>query len=200
MQPAASIPSTCPTGPAKVGEDDYGGEKLVDSAGNLRGYFTPTTSGDLSYSAMGYYTTGTNPGDHFGEIAFGVATPVAAVPITGTASYGVALSGSMGFGDGEMSFDFAKGTLSGYFNMYASGPYDNIDLGHFDFTNAVSAVGSGTFSGQLVNADLGTGSFEGLFTGPHAEELMGRYQMPLRNPDTGTLEPTFGVFVGKAAQ
>lgn len=184
------------TGPLQLAEDDLGGEKLIDSNRNVRGWFTPWMN--LTYTGIGYYTTSSEDGDRFGEIVFGTSTPAASVPVTGTASYGIGFVGSASYGDGEMDFDFAKGTLSGHFDAYASGPYDSIDLGHYDFSNTVSAVGSGRFSGQLVNADLGAGSFEGSFTGPHAEELMGRYQMPVLDPNTGATVQDFGVFAGKS--
>lgn len=183
------------TGSAYLSIPDGWQGDLIGPDGNVKGAMEVLYwSANAQYTALAAYRDAANTAGGF--LAFGVPTPQDAVPATGTASYGVTLYGSVGMGDGLMSFDFAKGDLSGYFDLWQSGPYDNIPMGHFDFASTVSAVGSGRFSGQLVNADLGNGLFEGSFTGPHGEELMGRFQAPVVDPYTGTKQIDFGVFAG----
>lgn len=102
-------------------------------------------------------------------------------------------------GTASLQFDFGAGTLAGSFSPYtfnASGT--QIGLGTYSFVNTVFSTGSTTFSGQLQHggtSDLG--AFNGLFTGPAAQELMAKWTAPYLNPDTSQWKEMFGVWVGK---
>ena len=139
-----------------------------------------------------------------GAFAFGTATLQAAVPTTGSATYdaivsGVALdSGSTVGGTASLQFDFGLGTLSGAFNPVIQTGGTPTSLGQYNFVNTVWGVGSPTFSGSLQhNAVSGLGSFNGLFTGPAAQELMARWKAPYVNPGTNASFEIFGVWVGR---
>jgi hypothetical protein len=158
---------------------------------------------NLSYTSFAEYST---KAGQFGELAFGQATPASAIPVNGTATYSAFaagyLSGSQGMairGDVSLHFDFGAGTLSGSFDPYI---YDllagNTPLGHYDFVNTVYGVGSATFSGELASSGVAEhGTFNGLFTGPAAQELMARWTAPRFDPQTNTTSEMFGVWVGK---
>lgn len=156
---------------------------------------------NLTYTSFADY--GTTSG-HFGAVAFGQATPASAVPVTGSATYNAFAAGhtDLGFairGDVTMQFNFGAGTLSGSFDPYI---YDllagHTPLGHYDFVNTVFGAGRPTFSGNLSRSGIAEqGTFNGMFTGPSAEELMARWTAPLPNPTTNTNSQMFGVWVGK---
>jgi len=136
-------------------------------------------------------------------MAFGIPTAAAAVPVTGTASYSAKLAGdAKGYvvaGTGSFSFDFSAGKLSGHLDpLLYDGWGTEFTAGKFDFVNTVYSKGSTAFSGQLSNSFFATrGSFDGRFTGPAAEELMGRWQAPFTDPYTLDEGKMFGIFVGK---
>jgi hypothetical protein len=203
------LPSTEPAGFAAT--DDYGDAwagKLVDSSGQIQSnyFFVLKPSGlDLTYT-----TIARNSGDSgvpFGWLAFGVPTPAGSVPVTGTATYVAQLRGeetaTNGYqidGTGSFVFDFGAAKLSGHLDPVA---YDGwglaTELGQYDFVNTIYAAGSTSFSGQLSASGVnGLGSFNGLFSGPNAQELFGRWQLPFLDPYVPTTTLTgFGVFVGK---
>lgn len=138
------------------------------------------------------------------DIAYGIPTPASGVPATGTASYAAELRGSgAGYsigGTGNLSFDFAAGTLAGFLHPIANDPagWGPYDLGQYDFVNTVYSTGSTSFSGALSRAGFANGSFSGSFTGPNAQELMGKWAFPFLD----IYEPTVtvnaaGVMIGK---
>ena len=137
-------------------------------------------------------------------VAYGLATPLSGVPVTGSASYLADLVGDGGGyvlgGTGRLDFDFAAGSLAGFFDAIAKDPMDGADahvLGRYDFTETVFSGGQ-NFSGSLSHAGTADGSFSGLFTGPHAQELMGQWELPFTDPAaSGTTLTGTGVFVGK---
>ena len=143
-----------------------------------------------------------------GIFAYGIPTAAGDVPTIGTAGYTAEIIGSLGpntyppngvEGQANLLFDFAGGTLSGSMHPRIVDSFDGIfvDFGQFDFKNTVYSSGSATFSGQFVAPGLpnASSSFNGLFTGPHAAELMAQFQTPyLLNGDQGTIS---GVWVGK---
>ena len=194
----------------QTGERYWNGQ-LRDPAGGLQpvflNVFRPGPQNwdfaNLTYTTFAEY----GASDRLGNLAFGQATPVGAVPVAGTATYeafaaGYAEGGAGLFairGDVQLQFNFAAGTLSGAFNPYI---YDllsgNTPLGHYDFVNTLFGVGSTTFSGELSRTGVAQhGTFDGLFTGPNAQELMARWTAPLPDPSTGTTSQMFGVWVGK---
>ena len=140
-----------------------------------------------------------------GFFAFGTATLAGSVPTTGSATFdaivrGLTLdTGNFVGGTATLQFDFGSGTLAGNLNPYTfnlSG--GQVSLGTYSFVNTVFGVGNTSFSGQLQHggtANLGT--FDGMFTGPLAQELMARWAAPYQNPDTDNWSEIFGVLVGR---
>ncbi|MEO7364956.1 MAG: hypothetical protein ABIW03_01395 [Sphingomicrobium sp.] len=159
----------------------------------------------LTYTTIaGYDTSGMSP-EPFGWVAFGTATPAGAVPVTGSATYGAIVRGSSIdnnyyiTGTATMQFDFGAGTLAGHLDpMLNDLGGGSLGLGRYDFLSTVFGVGSTSFSGQLQNPSVtGNGTFDGIFTGPGAQELMARWQAPYVNPVTHQTSTMFGVWVGK---
>jgi hypothetical protein len=75
---------------------------------------------------------------------------------------------------------------------------DATSLGTYTFVNTVFSPGSTNFSGGLQRpgiADLG--SFNGLFTGPAAQELMARWRAPYINPQNQKQAEIAGVLIGR---
>ena len=143
-----------------------------------------------------------------GVFAYGIPTAAGDVPVTGTASYTADINASINAGTDSafpvggavnLQFDFAGGTLSGFMHPEIADDFDGIfvDFGQYDFTQTVYSTGSTTFSGKFIvpglpNADS---SFNGMFTGPQAAELMAQFQAPyLVDGQQGTLA---GVWIGK---
>jgi hypothetical protein len=161
-----------------------------------------------TYTTLANYNLAGGANVPFGWVAFGSATPAANVPTTGAATFNATLGGSsvqrygQVIGTAALQFDFAAGQLSGHLDPILTDPtglgFQDQPLGRYDFVNTVYAVGSASFSGQLSNAGVtGLGSFNGLFTGPSAQELMGRWNAPYQFPGTTETNQMFGVLVGK---
>ena len=160
---------------------------------------------ELTYTSLaGYDTSGMSP-EPFGWVAFGSATPSAGVPLIGSATYNAYVAGSSLDqdyyirGSATLQFNFGAGTLAGHFDplIYDLGG-GALSLGRYDFANTVYGAGSTSFSGSLSSSTVtGLGSFEGVFTGPAAQELMARWQAPYVIPYTQTQSTMFGVWVGK---
>lgn len=141
-----------------------------------------------------------------GDFAYGIATPASGVPVTGTASYVADLMGQGDFysigGTAKLDFDFAKGSLAGSMRVNGNDPagWGPYEFGQYDFVRTVYSSGSPSFSGELTNANnnaLG-GNFSGIFTGPAAQELMGRWKLQIRDiyEPSRTIDAS-GVMVGK---
>ena len=82
--------------------------------------------------------------------------------------------------------------------MFSQTASATVSLGTYTFVNTVFGVGHTTFSGDLSHVGFSTlGSFNGLFTGPAAQELMARWSAPYENPDTHAMQEMFGIWVGK---
>lgn len=139
--------------------------------------------------------------------AFGLPTGTGDVPITGAANYDFTISGRnegndwtyLVGGNGQMSFDFAAGTLSGHFEPTINNwTEDTRALGRYDFVNTVYGVGSTTFAGELKHASfLELGQFDGRFNGPQAFELMAQWRAPYINPWTESPGHIVGFWIGK---
>lgn len=178
--------------------------KVVDGqyefvAGDRSVYF----SGADKYTYTGFLLL-TDPQGITTDVAYGIATPASGMPVTGTASYVAELSGrGGGYGVGgtaELNFDFAAGTLGGFLHPFANDPagWGPYDLGQYDFVNTVYSTGSQTFSGALSHEGLANGSFSGLFTGPNAQELMGKWSFPFVDVwEPNVTANATGVMVGK---
>jgi len=141
----------------------------------------------------------------YGVMAFGSATPGGAVPTTGSAVFDAIVAGfaldtgiAVG-GTALLEFNFGAGTLAGTFNPILNpNSATPIGLGTYTFTNTVFGVGSTTFSGGLLHANPQlTGAFNGLFTGPNAQELMARWTAGYVNPSTQQSGEMFGIWVGR---
>jgi len=159
----------------------------------------------LSYTSFVWYHNGCPMGCTFGVMAFGSATPASAIPVSGSASYQARIAGNTLDstyyikGTSTLNFNFAAGTLGGHFDplIYDMGG-GALPLGRYDFANTVFGVGSTNFSGNLTHSGTSElGAFEGLFTGPNAQELMARWTAPYLNPATKQWSDMFGVWVGK---
>ena len=159
----------------------------------------------LTYTSYVSYDGSLMSPEPFGFVAFGTATTPGAMPVTGSATY-EALADGITFdpgyyirGSAALQFNFGNGTLAGHFDplIYDLGG-GALSLGRYDFVNTVYSVGSPTFSGELAHSGIADhGSFDGLFTGPSAQELMARWTAPYVNPNTHATSTMFGVWVGK---
>lgn len=161
----------------------------------------------LTYTTYAMYGS-TYQGGPFGYVAFGSPTPGGAVPLAGNATYDAAVEGATLGGGGDsikgsatLQFDFGAGTLAGHFEpvIYDLLSYgeEGLSLGSYDFINTVYSAGSTSFSGELSRSGLDNGAFQGLFTGPAAQELMARWTAPFLDPRTNTTSTMFGIWVGK---
>ena len=188
----------------------WSGGHASDSSGNWLSsvlVLKPTSPEvQLTYTTMvNYDASGMSP-EPFGWLAFGTPTAAGAVPVAGSASYSAMVRGSSLDGNGyilgsaTLDFDFAAGQLSGHFTpdyLPLSGMGETYALGRYDFVNTIFGVGSTAFSGGLSHSTLPySGSFNGLFTGPAAQELMARWTATFRDPLTNQDSTMFGVWVG----
>jgi hypothetical protein len=139
-------------------------------------------------------------------MAFGTATPTSGIPTTGSATYDALLRGFAAdsrwdvSGTASLQFDFGAGTLVGHLDpilLNANG-LASVSLGTYTFVNTVFGAGSTTFSGGLQKTGIAQlGSFNGLFTGPAAQELIAHWRAPYVNPDSSTSSEIFGVLIGR---
>jgi len=169
--------------------------------------FPTTTRIQLTYTTYAtFYDYDFHDFAPFGVFAFGTATPAGSVPTTGSATYDAMVAGltiDRGFdvnGSATLHFDFGAGTLAGSMTptMFSQTASATVSLGTYTFVNTVFGVGHTTFSGDLSHVGFSTlGSFNGLFTGPAAQELMARWSAPYENPDTHAMQEMFGIWVGK---
>ena len=148
-----------------------------------------------------------------GYVAFGMATPPGGVPATGNATYNGMIEGvstekyssPWDYGDEspahiagsiKLAFSFGSGSLSGSISptLYLGTDHQ---LGTFNFVNTVFSAGSTSFSGRFDTATPGSNSFSGLFTGPNAQELIGKFALPYVSPVDGTSQQSQGAFIAK---
>lgn len=145
--------------------------------------------------------------------AFGVPTSAAAMPITGMASYQGVIAGStdiMEFdglvgaqvaatidGSVALNFNFGAGTLSGSMHPFLTTFSGRTDLGTLTFANTVYSAGSTTFSGRFNTTVMGANAFDGRFTGPAAEELIGRWRFPFVYSVNGATHNASGAWIAK---
>ena len=147
-----------------------------------------------------------------GVTAFGMATPASGVPVIGSASYqgiieGTSTEGPLDgwvgeewpayvVGDISLAFNFGSGSLSG--SISPSVYLDRLHaLPALNFTDTIYSTGSRNFSGRFSTSIAGANSFAGLFTGPGAQELIGRFAFPYSSPIDGTTEEATGAFIAK---
>ena len=72
-----------------------------------------------------------------------------------------------------------------------------VDLGVVNFRNTVFASGATGFAGAFDTAAVGTNGFNGVFAGPAAQEVMGRWNLPFVLPSNGQTYDAWGAFIGR---
>lgn len=149
-------------------------------------------------------------GQKSGLIAFGVPTPAGGVPVSGSGSYvgpifgSADIRGRSGWGDFprapiegtvSLSFDFGRGALTGEIRPRLACDCDPIAFPTLSFADTVFAAGSRTYSGRFATSIAGANAFSGAFTGPQAQELIGRWAFPFTVG--GTTHAAEGVWAAK---
>lgn len=147
-----------------------------------------------SYGSWSGYLANSSPDGKFesiGHFVYGIPTAQGDVPTNGTASYSAEILGGVNSqgvsnvtGSARLVFDFLAGTLSGSMEPTIHDAWNAYPLGTYTFRNTIFSRGSTTFSGSFdVPGKPGAASsFEGMFTGPAASELMARWQAPFDIP------------------
>lgn len=134
---------------------------------------------------FGYY-------QYYGSFAFGQATPAASVPRSGNATFNGIISGMTDVTSGSgasaifrpasgtvnMLFDFGAGTLGGSLTLMLSDGMNPLTVGTYQFSDTIYSSGSTSYSGKFATNAAGTNFFDGLFTGPNANETIGRWALP----------------------
>ncbi len=164
------------------------------------------------YSNLAYWQeNGAEGGDIGNVVAIGAATPASGVPLSGTASFEGFARGQADIandawgavaatpleGTVKLNFDFAAGSLAGSLNL-SSGNCDCtkfVSIGTIAFSNSVFARGSQTFSGSFNSGVTGNNAFDGRFTGPGAEELIGSWSLPFLFE--GATHQAWGAWIAK---
>ena len=186
--------------------DIYRGDEDFDTLTLLR----PGTNGviNLTYVTYGYWQS--RPDSTRSDFTYfvgGVQTPVAEMPLTGSASYsgvadGLALVGGQAYAlfgsTGTLAADFGTGTVSTSLTLRGNpnigedfAPYvpGTVALGTLTGTGTIGA-GSNKYSGTLSGAGM-SGGLDGAFFGPGAAETGYSFQVQ------GGNDRAIGVFVGK---
>jgi hypothetical protein len=176
---------------------------LKDGNGPVPGLTMQAWTG-YRFTRSGYFN-GLGPGEN--AFVFGVATPAAGVPTTGNATYRAELTGQALNNQGQaewglyglatFNFDFAAGSLGGHMDPVLNGPMEVPPVPRYDFTDTHFAVGRTSFSGAFSVAGPTPSSFQGQFTGPHAEELMASFRAPYYDSFSGKWGEISGVMAGK---
>jgi hypothetical protein len=191
---------------------DFSG--LPQSFFRIRAHYTYPSDYRYRYSnlaAWGVPAAGGQPA-LAGTTAFGMATPAGAVPTSGSASFQGLIegfsdeTGPWGWdketvpawvgGSVQLTFNFGNGSLAGELRPYLLAD-KRYDLATIAFGNTVFGVGSQTFSGSFDTAVSGPNSFSGRFTGPNAEELIGKWAFPYLSPINGAPQSGSGAMIAK---
>jgi hypothetical protein len=145
-----------------------------------------------------------------GITAFGSATPEGLVPLAGSAQYNGLIEGEAnvpalsGWGDSDrapiagsvsLNFDFGRGTLAGQIRPTLACDCEPIAFPTLDFAQTLFGQGSTAFAGKFKTDVVGLNSFSGIFTGPNAEELIGKWTFPF--VFSGMPKEATGVWVAK---
>ncbi len=147
----------------------------------------------------------------FGQIAFGVPTPIGAAPVTGSASYAGLVSGISDAktfveasnswlllpvgGTVALIFNFGTGALSGQMALSVAGGMSPIPVGNYAFTQTIFSPGSTIYEGKFDTSQAGFNFFSGRFTGPLAEETIGKWAVPFTLE--GASHQAIGVWIAK---
>ncbi|MBX9964620.1 MAG: transferrin-binding protein-like solute binding protein [Burkholderiales bacterium] len=146
--------------------------------------------GTLSYARFGYWidTSRASSDDVFvyNYFATGVQTPGSSMPSSGTATYAGTTVGKVVdatntatdfFGKVNLTANFGTATISGSVHSLESTtalPLTGINLNSGTITNNTFAGGAGSASAV---GGVGTGTWQGTFHGPAANELAGTYTL-----------------------
>lgn len=130
-----------------------------------------------------------------GYIAFGTPTPASAVPVSGTATYFGVTSGQVDItyfdnlygghyfggidGNTRLSVDFSRGVLTGWLDLYVPDGMNPRFVGAYATLPIALASGTNAFTGRFDTSLPGLNQFNGLFTGPSAQEAIGSWALPL---------------------
>ena len=161
----------------------------------------------LSFTSLGSWSaTRPDPADptrfdlNFGDFTYGVPTPPAAVPASGTRQYGgIAYGGGIGFitGTADLTIDFATGTVTGALApMINDGVGSIAGSGRYEL-DAARISADGRLSGQFRGSAGVQGTFEGRLTGPAAEEMMVRWRGEFFDPHNNRTRPLAGIWVAR---
>jgi hypothetical protein len=96
----------------------------------------------------------------------------------------------------NLNFNFGSGSLNGEIHPYLNAT-TRYDLGSLAFKDTVFGVGSTTFSGAFATNLSGPNSFSGQFTGPSAQELIGKWAFPFLSPIDGSAASASGAWIAK---
>jgi hypothetical protein len=152
------------------------------------------------------------PDSSVAHTAFGIATPAAGVPLGGTGTYTGFIEGrssekcNCGW-DGEsmngwlsgtvaLTFDFAKGDLSGYVAPVLE-MSKNYSLGEMPLSGVRWTAGSPQFSSSFAGQGISNAALAGTLTGPAAQELIGRMSFNYVSPIDQTSQAAGGAFIAK---
>jgi hypothetical protein len=169
---------------------------------------------NYQYSSLAVW--GKGAGAYYDKLnftAFGIATGAASVPVAGSASYQGLIRGSSDVlefdgligadvaatitGSVALNFNFAAGTLDGSIHPTLNTFGGAVDLGTLAFVDTIYSSGSPTFSGRFMSSASGTNSFDGRFTGPEAQELIGRWIFPFVYSGDGNTHSASGAWIAK---
>lgn len=146
-----------------------------------------------------------------GYVAFGSPTPVSGIPVSGTATYRGVTSGQVDvtyfdnlyggyyFGgiDGyaTLSVDFARSLLTGSLELYVPDGMNPRPVGTYSTLPIPLAASTNSFSGRFDTSQAGSNQFNGLFTGPLAQEAIGSWALPLMID--GQLHQAIGAWIAR---
>jgi hypothetical protein len=183
---------------------------LTDDGRDLMLALSGSKDKGYEYSELGSWRWSSDMGgDMIGAVAFGMPTPSASVPRSGSASYSGIVTGKSDVihsdsfdgpyrvgvtGTVNLDFDFGKDTLSGAMALTLN-DYTPESIGTFEFRNTVLSAGTNSYSGQFATGAAGDNFFIGQFTGPNAEETIGAWAVPFRF-ENATHE-AFGAWIAK---
>lgn len=170
----------------------------------------------LTYSTYGVWEAGYTNFDYYGDTtlgayAFGIQTPVASMPSTGTATYTGSATGYGQFNatgmptvfsytaTASLTADFASSTISGTLtaskfasvtdgSSLGSTPFTSISLETASFSGSNNYKGTTTVNGGTMTGL--TGTYAGTFYGPNANETAGT--LTVTNGSSSYLNGSYG--------
>ena len=147
----------------------------------------------------------------FGQSAFGVPTIAGSVPVAGSATYDGLVSGISDAktfveasnswlllpteGTVALNFNFGTGALSGQMALSVHGGMNPVPVGTYAFAQTMFSPGSTTYEGKFDTSQAGFNFFSGQFTGPRAEETIGKWAVPFTLE--GASHQAIGVWIAK---